>query len=181
MSRVHMHTSAEEPSIAISAVVPTRLGAGRLPRCLDSLIDQDITIGYEIIVVQYGPDDGNTDGGRGGGTQAPRHTSSTRELRRTNARGSKNLGWSQSVGRIVVFVHDEDRVSRRFLSAMVDIAPEDDQIVLPLRVADLGDRPADVRAPAVLGLLAHAGHVVAPQRVASSLAPGVGIAFPAAS
>ena len=78
----------------------------------------------------------------------------------------------------MVFVHDEDRVSRRFLSAVVNVASQDDQIVLPLRVADLGDRPADVRAPAILGLLAHAGQVVAPRRVASSLAPCVGIAFP---
>ena len=178
MSGVHMHTSADEPSIAISAVVPTRLGAGWLPRCLDSLIDQDITTGYEIIVVQYGPDDGTRIAVEEAGRRSPdtrlRHVSSAAPTRAA----AKNLGWSESVGRTVVFVHDEDRVSRRFLSAIVDIAPEDDQIVLPFCVADLVDRPADVRAPAVLGLLAHAGHVVAPQRVASSLAPGVGIAFP---
>ena len=103
-----------------------------------------------------------------------RHVSSAAPTRAA----AKNLGWSESVGRHVVFVHDEDRVSRRFLSAVVNVASEDDQIVLPLRVADLGDRPADVRAPAVLGLLAHAGQIVAPRRVALSLAPCVGIAFP---
>ena len=39
-------------------VVPSRLGAGWLPRCLDALVDQDLTDGFEVVVVQYGPDDG---------------------------------------------------------------------------------------------------------------------------
>ena len=108
MSGVRVHTTVEEPSIAISAVVPTRLGAGWLPRCLDSLIDQDITIGYEIIVVQFGPDDGTRVAVEEAGRRRPdvrlRHLSSAAPTRAA----AKNLGgarvsdgtWCSSMTRI---------------------------------------------------------------------------------
>ena len=166
--------------IAVSVVVPSRLGAGWLPRCLDALVDQDLTDGFEVVVVQYGPDDGTR-----AAVDQTRDRRPEMALRHVGAdvttrAAAKNLGLAESSGAYVVFVEDEDRVSRRFLSGMLAVRPEGDQIVLPLRLADYGDAPASVRGAGPQRLFTQAGRVVSPRRVAAALAPAAGIAFPRA-
>jgi len=162
---------------AVSVIVPTRLGSTWLTQCLASLVDQDLTDPYEIVVVQYGPDDGTgaavADLEHGAGPARLRHLRTDSPTRAA----AKNAGLAETVGPYVVFVHDEDRVSHSFLSAVLRVAEPDGRVVVPLRVPDPGDRAADLRGPATRRLLAHAGRVVSPGRVAAGLAPAVGIAF----
>ncbi len=171
--------AARPPLPAISVVVPSRLGATWLTTCLDSLVDQDLAEPYEVVVVQYGADDGTA-----AAVAELEHKAGPARLRHLRSEAptraaAKNAGLAETTAPYLVFVQDEDRVSRSFLSGLLGAAEPDGRIVVPLCVSDPGDRPADFRGRAARRLLAHAGTVVSPRRLAPALAStGGGIAYP---
>lgn len=106
--------------LAVSVVIATHRGAGRIALCLRSLADQTLPRdAFEIVVVQNGPAD-----------QTPAVIAALRavhpdlnlrvvRVREPGAGLARNIGLQVARGQYVTFVDDDDTVSREYLQALL--------------------------------------------------------------
>ena len=162
----------------VSVIVPTSLGGTGLTRCLASLVGQDLpTERFDVVVVQYGPDDGTR--AAVADAQAARPGIRLTLLTETVASRSaaKNAGFDASLGELVVFVHDQDRLSRGYLSGVVAKPPAAGRITVPLVIDEVNDRPADLHSEPIRRVLTRAGRQVEVAKAPYLLTTGPGIVF----
>lgn len=166
------------PPLTVGVIVPTHSGSEWLPRCLASLLAQDLTEPFEVVVVQYGPEDGTRAAVAAASARRPdltiRHLTAEVETRSA----AKNVGIRASTASRLVFVHDEDRVAPGFLRGLVGVPPTSNRLVVPVRVVDRGERPANLQSAAVRRQLSQAGRVVQPHHLGSALGHPTGLLLP---
>lgn len=108
---------------AVSVIMPTHLGAERLPASLASLAAQTLeSERYEVLVVRNGPDDGS-----GSVLEAISAANPSMRLRvmhcsTANAGAARNVGLDEARGRYITFVDDDDAVAPRYLAGLLDAA-----------------------------------------------------------
>ncbi len=104
----------------ISVIVPVYNAEEFIERCLNSLIDQDFTGDYEIIVIN----DGSTDGTPAIVEGIAKEHKNIRVYSQKNGgiSAARNAGLSHVRGKYVLFTDSDDFVERRYLSALYDAA-----------------------------------------------------------
>ncbi len=104
----------------ISVIVPAYNVEEYIERCLNSLIDQDFTKDYEIIVIN----DGSTDSTPAIVERIAKEHKNIRVYSQKNAglSAARNAGLSHVRGKYVLFPDGDDFVERRYLSALYDAA-----------------------------------------------------------
>lgn len=103
----------------LSIIVPLYNSEKYLPKCLDSLLHQDIPQkDYEIILV----DDGSPDGSKQLAEQYAAHFSNIIVLSQPNkgTSGARNTGIRQATGQYLYFVDPDDYVLENSLSLLLD-------------------------------------------------------------
>jgi glycosyltransferase involved in cell wall biosynthesis len=120
----------------VSVVVPTVGRLAYLDSALRSLVNQDASFAFEVIVVADGPAEGTADVAAQHGARLVRHE----ERRALNA--ARNTGVRASRAPLVAFVDDDVQASPGWLRAVVDGAaryPDADAFAGPIR--PLFERP----------------------------------------
>lgn len=104
----------------VSVIVPVYNAEEFIGRCLDSLMEQDFTGSYEIIVIN----DGSTDGTLGMVDKTAREHDIIRVYSQENGgiSAARNTGLSHARGEYVLFVDSDDFVEPRYISALYDAA-----------------------------------------------------------
>lgn len=104
----------------ISVIVPVYNAEEYIERCLNSLLEQDFTKGYEIIVI----DDGCTDKTPEIVKEIAREHDFVHVFSQKNGgiSAARNAGLSHARGKYVLFTDSDDFAERRYLSAMYDAA-----------------------------------------------------------
>ena len=105
----------------ISVIVPVYNAEEFIERCLCSLLGQDFTKSYEIVVIN----DGSSDGSLGIIERiAKEHKNIIRVFSQPNGgiSAARNAGLSHVRGKYVLFTDSDDFVERRYLSALYDAA-----------------------------------------------------------
>ena len=126
-----------------SVIVPAYNSANYLPRCLDSLLEQDLPSGdYEIIVV----DDGSTDHTKEVLQEYARKAPNVRPFSTPNqgVGEARNYGLQQATGRYFTFVDADDWIERNSLPRLYDKMEQEqlDLLVLNFRYwNDKGELP----------------------------------------
>lgn len=115
--------------IRLSIVVPIYNVAKYLPKCLDSLLDQDIPLTeYEIILV----DDGSTDGSEGIADQYSAIHSNISVIHQLNKglSAARNVGLKIACGEYIQFVDSDDYLEPNVLKKLVEKMDNDHLDVL---------------------------------------------------
>ncbi len=102
----HNSTGGAEPIPDVSVIIPTYNNAGKLPACLDALLQQDLSSDrYEILVV----DDGSSDKTLQVLKAYAGNTPNLRYLHQPNAgpAAARNRGAREALGRILMFTDDD--------------------------------------------------------------------------
>jgi glycosyltransferase involved in cell wall biosynthesis len=152
---------------SVSVMVPSYLGAQRLPGCLESLAAQTLDPAeFEIVVVLNGPPDGSDEVVVAFSEVHAHHHVRTVELSEPGAGNARNIGLSVARGAYITFIDDDDRVTPTYLAAMLAVA-EPDVVVATLigNVAEgaTQDDPPDIETYIGRGLAPLAGQTVAGQ------------------
>ncbi len=158
-----------EKSVEISVVVPTHLGADRLPRVLGALAGQTLDAArFEVVVVHNGPDDGT-------GTVIEKLRTTLPSLRvrlvRTAVRGvgnARNLGVAAACGQWVTFVDDDDDVTPEFLAGLLADAAPGTVPIAPVRDVDDIEETSTLDTYLNVHILAREGTTFSPTK-----APGL--------
>lgn len=104
--------------VSLSVVVPVYNAEDSLPECLDSILDQDVAGGLEVIIV----DDGSTDGSAAVATEYARRDPRVTLLTSVNAGPgpARNLGVQHCAGRFLTFADADDVVAQGAYRLMVE-------------------------------------------------------------
>lgn len=124
----------------VSVIVPTFNRQHLITRCVKSLLSQEISFTFEIIVV----DDGSTDGTI---EEVERLDSSIRVIRQENkgASAARRRGIQESRAEIVAFLDSDDVAEPFHLQALWDALQSNDATVLAFaRIGDMDGRPFEV-------------------------------------
>ena len=100
-----------------SVIVPIYNNEAELPRCIESILNQDYK-NFELILI----DDGSTDGSASVCEQYANKNSNIVFIHKQNggAATARNLGISIAKGEYIFFVDSDDYVSNNFCSVAVD-------------------------------------------------------------
>lgn len=168
---MHETSGTGERSLSVSVIVPCYGGAGRIEQCLRTLAEQTMPAeAYEVVVVLNGPDDGASTVLAEVRARHPRLRARIVRSPRPGASRARNLGLASAAGRYVTFVDHDDHVSPTFLETL--LASSSAGLVGIATLADVKDQGGAPNFHNYIGdrLLRHAGTVMSPARVPSSLA-----------
>ncbi len=155
----------------VSVVIPTYLGAARLPMTLQSLVDQTISRELmQLVVVPNGPDDGTLEF-----LDRFRHEHPDVDLRvarvtRAGVAHATNVGLLAAGREYVTFVDDDDTVSHEYLEGLLKLAGPD--VVGVGYLADVPDdveREPDYSTYVSESLVGYAGTIQPPNELSSWL------------
>ena len=104
----------------ISVIVPAYNAEEYIERCLKSLLGQDFSKSYEIIVIN----DGSTDDTLGIVEETAKDHENVRVFSQENGgiSAARNTGLAKVRGKYVLFTDSDDFVERRYLSALYEAA-----------------------------------------------------------
>lgn len=106
-------------SFGVSIIVATHMGASRLPRLLESIVDQTLpTDLIELIVVHNGPDDGTVALLADWANEHPDISVGNHSLATSGVALARNFGIEQATKDFVTFVDDDDYLERNFLLSL---------------------------------------------------------------
>lgn len=108
------------PIPEVSVIVPVYNGEEFIERCLRSLLNQDFTKSYEIVVIN----DGSADKTLEIVEKIAENNSIIRVFSQENGgiSAARNAGLAHSRGKYVMFTDSDDYVERRYISALYDAA-----------------------------------------------------------
>jgi glycosyltransferase involved in cell wall biosynthesis len=123
--------------LACSVVVPVYNRADVVGRAIDSLLEQDWSLPYEIVVV----DDGSTDGSA---SRAQRDSAKVRVIQQAKqgAAAARHRGIREALAEIVAFLDSDDIAKPFHLRCLWDALHSQDEVVLSFaRCEQLGGEP----------------------------------------
>lgn len=123
----------------LSIIVPLYNSEKYLPKCLDSLLAQDLSQGdYEIILV----DDGSPDNSRLVAEEYASHCSNIVVLSQPNkgTSGARNTGLLQAVGKYVYFVDPDDYILENSLKEPLELMERESLDVLRFAYTEVNEQ-----------------------------------------
>ena len=125
---------------AISVIIPVYQSRAYLSSCLDSVLNQDFDLPYQVVLVETGSDDGSDEICERYQKEYPEIVFHFHYDRPYSISMARNLGILHSNGQYVLFVDGDDMLEKNALSVLYAQAKDDAEVIAASHAELYGDQ-----------------------------------------